>query len=729
MKHFFLVLLAALELLFGVAAAQPLPPDTAAVHINKLPATGLLLSRGWRYHAGDDPAWARPDFDDSAWDTINPTRPRRELSPALGTGISWLRLRFRLGDSLRAQSLALHAYEVGACEIYLNGRLIMRQGVVSDNPARVVSRGRFPPPGDVTAGGPAMQTLAVRYAPWLPPGLVADGGIGYQPQQLVYLFTTRQFWEDEAQQRAAAGVLLVAMGVMGLLTLLHFAFFRYNPARRANLYFAGFALAATLAYAGNYGSSALTYATQPPYLLVQWGMYALYALSSIWAVRALYALFDTRPGRLYTGLWLGYGGLLLIQALLPYHPATDLVRGAFLLLAAAEQLRLTGRALRQQRRGAWIIGAGFAGGMLAVFWLLFQETWSVAVALTVLVNLLGVLIFVLPALGISLFLAREFALDAELLQVKLGEVERLSAQTIVQEQDKQALLAAQNETLETQVAQRTGELQRSLTDLRATQAQLIQKEKMASLGELTAGIAHEIQNPLNFVNNFSEVSTELLEELEEEQAKPDRDVGLEAELLGDLKQNLGKITEHGRRAAGIVRGMLEHSRTSTGERAPTDVNQLADEYLRLAYQGLRAKDKSFNAALETNFAPLLPEVAAVAGDLGRVLLNLFGNAFYAVQKRQQTGETGYKPAVSLSTKQLGSQVEIRVADNGTGMPAEVQGKIFQPFFTTKPTGEGTGLGLSLSYDIITQGHGGTLTVESQPGQGTAFTICLPTSSL
>ena len=246
-----------------------------------------------------------------------------------------------------------------------------------------------------------------------------------------------------------------------------------------------------------------------------------------------------------------------------------------------------------------------------------------------------------------------------------------------------------------------------------------------SLGELTAGIAHEIQNPLNFVNNFSEVSTELLEELEEEQAKSSRDMGLEAELVGDLRQNLGKISHHGRRAAAIVKGMLEHSRTSTGERAPTDLNQLADEYLRLAYQGLRAKDKSFNATLHTDFAPGLPLVEAVAGDLGRVLLNLFGNAFYAVQKRQQTGEAGYAPTVRVSTKHVGGQVEIRVHDNGTGIPDEVKAKIFQPFFTTKPTGEGTGLGLSLSYDIITKGHGGTLSVESQPGHGAEFLICLP----
>ena len=263
----------------------------------------------------------------------------------------------------------------------------------------------------------------------------------------------------------------------------------------------------------------------------------------------------------------------------------------------------------------------------------------------------------------------------------------------------------------------------ALTELRATQAQLIQKEKMASLGELTAGIAHEIQNPLNFVNNFSEVSTELMAELQDAHAAGD--AAEVAALAGDVTQNLGKITEHGKRAAAIVKGMLEHSRASTGERAPTDLNALADEYLRLAYQGLRAKDNTFHAALTTDFASELPLVEAVGADVGRVLLNLLGNAFYAVRQRQQTGEADYAPTVRVQTQQVGQQVEIRVTDNGTGMPAAVQAKIFQPFFTTKPTGEGTGLGLSLAHDIIIQGHGGSLTVKSQQGQGTTFSVALP----
>jgi signal transduction histidine kinase len=274
--------------------------------------------------------------------------------------------------------------------------------------------------------------------------------------------------------------------------------------------------------------------------------------------------------------------------------------------------------------------------------------------------------------------------------------------------------------------------EKTLVELKATQAQLIQSEKMASLGELTAGIAHEIQNPLNFVNNFSEVSSELIKEIQEERHKTQdkRDEELENELLSDIEQNLNKINHHGQRASGIVKGMLEHSRTSEGKKEPTDINALADEYLRLAYHGLRAKDKSFNADFKTEFDESLPKINVIPQDIGRVLLNLINNAFYAVQVETQNStslqqtpqnQPDYKPTVMVSTKNMGNHVEILVKDNGPGIDKNIVDKIFQPFFTTKPTGQGTGLGLSLSYDII-KAHGGEIIVESEEGNGTRFII-------
>jgi two-component system, NtrC family, sensor kinase len=290
--------------------------------------------------------------------------------------------------------------------------------------------------------------------------------------------------------------------------------------------------------------------------------------------------------------------------------------------------------------------------------------------------------------------------------------------------EKQQILATQNETLERQVAERTAEL-------KASQAQLIQSEKLASLGELTAGIAHEIQNPLNFVNNFSELSVDLAKELKEEIEKPEIDKEYVKELMGDLSTNQEKINHHGKRASSIVKGMLEHSRMSTGVKELTDINKLADEYLRLSYHGLRAKDKNFNSDFKTDFDENMPKIEVIPQDIGRVLLNLINNAFYAVHQRKQqpskglkTSE-GYAPTVTLSTKNLDNQIIINIKDNGTGMPESVRAKIFQPFFTTKPTGEGTGLGLSLAYDIITKGHGGTIEVESVEGEGTTFVVKLP----
>jgi C4-dicarboxylate-specific signal transduction histidine kinase len=267
------------------------------------------------------------------------------------------------------------------------------------------------------------------------------------------------------------------------------------------------------------------------------------------------------------------------------------------------------------------------------------------------------------------------------------------------------------------------EIEKAYTELKQTQTQLIQSEKMASLGELTAGIAHEIQNPLNFVNNFSEVSGEMIDEVKTELKGGDLN---EAEvLLDDLKGNLTKISHHGNRASSIVKGMLQHSRRSNGEKELTDINKLADEYVRLAYNGLRARDKSFNARVQTEFDKSIGKVNVAPQEIGRVLLNLLTNAFHAVNEKNVKMAEGYEPTVWIQTHKTGKGIEISVRDNGSGIPDAIRGKIFQPFFTTKPTGEGTGLGLSMSYDIVTKGHGGELRVESQEGDGAEFFVTLP----
>jgi len=287
----------------------------------------------------------------------------------------------------------------------------------------------------------------------------------------------------------------------------------------------------------------------------------------------------------------------------------------------------------------------------------------------------------------------------------------------------QAVIAIENVRLFT-------ELRDSLERLKSAQANLIQAEKMASLGQLAAGIAHEIKNPLNFVNNFAGLSVELLDELKHaaapvlvgmsEDARANMD-----ETIDLLSGNLVKIAEHGRRADGIVKSMLAHSRGGAGDWQASNINALVEEALNLAYHGARAQDQDFNVTLERDFAESKP-IEVVAQDVTRVFLNLFGNSFYAARKRQMGGMgSGYRPTISVSTRDLGDAVEIKVRDNGTGIPPEVRAKLFQPFFTTKPTGEGTGLGLSISYDIVTQQHGGSIEVESEPGAFTEFTVRLP----
>ncbi|HLY69474.1 MAG TPA: ATP-binding protein, partial [Puia sp.] len=284
-------------------------------------------------------------------------------------------------------------------------------------------------------------------------------------------------------------------------------------------------------------------------------------------------------------------------------------------------------------------------------------------------------------------------------------------------------LQAEHDLVEIKAARKKAE--ETLAELQATQKQLVQSEKMASLGELTAGIAHEIQNPLNFVNNFSEVNKELANELQVELKSGNIEEAIA--ISNDIINNEEKINHHGKRADAIVKGMLQHSRSSTGVKEPTDINALAEEYLRLAYHGLKAKDNSFNAKIKTDFNESIGKINIIPQDIGRVLLNLYNNAFYEVNEKVKNNPESYEPTVSVQTKMVNDQVILRVMDNGNGIPQKAVDKIFQPFFTTKPTGQGTGLGLSLSYDII-KAHGGEIKLETREGEGTIFIITLPNAN-
>lgn len=521
---------------------------------------------------------------------------------------------------------------------------------------------------------------------------------------------SRQHWLDRGLNSARH---IFRAGAFFLLAVLYLAFYFFYRTQKINLLFSLYALLQSVNFllVASHGYIHKVVYWFPLDLLTN----IIQVVDYVILLYAIYRLLEQERG------WMYYILLAFVIVCIPVNFFTVtwgwLVYGfAFTTLYNVDITRTALMAVRKQKKGAWIIAAG--GIAYLVFWLIMTLGYFGLYgpsASYLLYSIFFDLSFLSIPVAVSIYLGYDFSLTNRSLQQKLSEVERLSY-------EKQQILASQKEVLEQQVAERTAALNKSLAELKAAQAQLIQSEKMSSLGELTAGIAHEIQNPLNFVNNFSETNTELLDEavIEFRSGNPEEGVT----ILDDIKENNIKINHHGKRADNIVKSMLEHSRTSKGEKQLTDINVLAEEYLRLAYHGFRAKDKSFAATIETHFDERLGKVSIIPPDIGRVLLNLFNNAFWAVsEKKKQIGE-GYEPAVTVRTQKLKDKVEILIRDNGIGIPSHVIDKILQPFFTTKPSGQGTGLGLSLSYDLV-KVHGGELKVESTEGEGARFIILLP----
>lgn len=700
--------------------------------IKSISSDGFSLSKFWKWHEGDNAKWSAASFNDSTWKNAPVLYKNISHFPELREAqIGWFRKPIRLDSSLAKKTLYLNIEQMGASEIYLDGKLLHKIGVVSTNPAIEKTKvlAELLP---ITLTDTLQHILAIRYS--FTKSNFYFPGTGQELFKIKLYDVDRWGASFHRKDLGLSRVLAFCIGIFFIFSLLHFLFYSTNRQQKVSL-----SLGFTLLFFG------ISFCTDfiDDYI----------NLISVHEVNELITLFTLYFGLisinislyLYLDQPFKYFFYLQVVLLVVSLGSTifnitfpfELQSWPFFLLLFVDFIRVSILADRRRHPNAKVpvntliamavcivvfFAVAILFGMLAYnFEFLQASTDYFMVFLAILA-----LIFVLSIpVGLSLSLVKEYTRTHRSLLKKITEIEKLSAQNLAQEQEKQHLLSTQNELLEKQVATRTSELKKSLQSLKATQVQLVQSEKLASLGELTAGIAHEIQNPLNFVNNFSEVSTELIDEMQEELERGDTEE-VKA-IAGDLRQNLQKIVHHGKRASSIVKGMLEHSRMGTGERQLTDINALCDEYLRLSYHGMRAKDKSFNADFELIVAPDAPQLNVVSQDIGRVLLNLINNAFYAVNNHRPSGPT-YKPKVTLSTQFINDQLIIKVKDNGAGMSDKVKAKIFQPFFTTKPTGQGTGLGLSLAYDIITKGHSGKIEVESEEGAGTTFTIKLPVIS-
>jgi two-component system, NtrC family, sensor kinase len=721
------------------------------ISIDSIPPTGLVLQNNWKWHAGDNPAWADPEFDDHDWSEVKPTQDVNAIPQLTQKGIGWFRATLEFSPLVAQKLTTLQISQSVASEIYINGLLARKIGNIDSNPDLVKAVNIF-----------RINSIGLPYSASYPFVQISIR-VGYERNSFynrvgfnknhcfrAIIVETENANATSSYFRQQTYYGWFQVGVFFILTFLHIAFYFLYPSQRANLYFSGttFFLGAAF-FCIPLNLDYFIYLSE--YFITELVQTIAYPIAYLFLIRAIYEIYHQKTGVLF---WLivAFGMLVVVSLFTPYSLGSVWAELGTELLMTAEVIRVTLAALRRQQPGARIIIIGMVVSLLMflVFYVdllmeyydytpLFKGTYGGVIAYQIAV--------LCVPLSISLYLAISFSkINKELIQ-KLEENNTLTQKNLLQEKEKQQLLEAQNETLERQVKERTAQLEQSLEDLKLAQNQLVQKEKLASLGELTAGIAHEIQNPLNFVNNFSELSVELIDEIAPqptmgEQLTPALGVGdgtprgLDWEIFQDIRLNLQKINHHGKRASSIVKGMLEHSRVSSGQKELTDINQLVEEFLRLSYHGLRATDTRFNADFKSDLDPHLPKINVIPQDIGRVLLNLINNAFYAVNaKRTKKIENNgtptnglpneYLPMVMVTTEVSDNQVVIKVKDNGIGISKEAKAKIFQPFFTTKPTGQGTGLGLSLAYDIVTKGHGGSIEVESDEGVETTFAVKLP----
>ena len=704
MKYLYLLLV--LFCINKTSGQNVAPADNIGKDIIRLRLEGdsIVLREGWRIREGIDDEWLSESYDDSQWRTIDPRQNIKQLGLFNSTKPVTLRLKFIL-EAHVPDSLFLCVTQSVASKVFLNGTLIAQWGRFSDTGTSVnaMSPLNRPLKINIEAGKPYTMVVQAEFEELN--NFLAHPAISYPLFNATLAPEKAAFDLYHNHLHVFPG--LARVGMFFLLFIVHFIGYLFYPAYRIQLWFSLTALAwclQSVILMAPFFTGDLDDSIKLSTLLHFFDITALVLfVVVIWNLLGSLRFIELVPLIIFMAFGLFADDLVRILGLAWVF--TVLFNPLYIAWLSYGPLKKNNPSAR------YIFFGSLIWGLLFLAFLTRLPFYGADLIASVLFNLA---VLALP-ISISMAISQNFRFINLNLQSQMAENSRLA-------REKEEILTNQKSVLETQVKERTNELEVSLHNLEATQSQLIQSEKMASLGELTAGIAHEIQNPLNFVNNFSEVNTELLSEMKEAIAKGNLQSA--TDLANDAIGNEEKINYHGKRADGIVKSMLQHSRASSGQKELTDINTLCEEYMRLAYHGFRAKDKSFNTKVETDFDQDLPNINIVPQDIGRVILNVINNAFYAVSEKSSSHLAGYTPMVFVSTKNSGSGIEISVRDNGSGIPESIREKIFQPFFTTKPTGLGTGLGLSLSYDII-KAHGGDLKVETKTGEGSVFTVILP----
>jgi signal transduction histidine kinase len=690
---------------FGQEEACIISIDSIPLQLGSLPQ--------WKYMPGHEEGWSSPSYDDTQWTLRFPRDISWHEAGENGRLEGWFRTKINLDSTLAPYPLFLNASCYSAVEVFIDGESVYTSGIFG--PKDTFTHGNPKNEFPVLCEIPLEQDvlLAVHFQDYTPGPLMRNFFTVFTENEFIALLTHAYFigWMNEWKKIVLFGMVMAIPMVLFLFFLL-LAWLHPKETIIKIIAVCTFSLGAIPLF--NY---MLTQVTGRMTEMVVWLLIFLSLMLLFVSLPMLISL--VYKNRIYRWLWI-YALIGLLSSLVsgfvsfpvpPFFAISSFVIILYFIIQGRNALDRTKRVIVIGLMGTLVAMVIFGINLISQGALFSSDSQA-----RVLVLSLSYLIF-----PISLLIYVSLWLRNSNLEIKTKAEEVISLN-----EEKKRILEEQNVMLERKVAQRTMDLNKSLENLKSTQAQLIHSEKMASLGELTAGIAHEIQNPLNFVNNFSDVSVELADELEEEMEAGNQEES--QEILADLKENLDKIHHHGQRASSIVKGMLDHSRASSDQKEQTDINALCDEYLRLAYHGLRAKDRSFQSAYSWEPDEELPKLYVVPQDIGRVILNLINNAFQAVSARASAHDKGdYSPSVHVGTRSLGDRAEIIVTDNGSGIPANIKNKIFQPFFTTKPAGEGTGLGLSLSYDIV-KAHGGSIEVDTFEGEGTTFRVFLPISN-